>query len=126
MIIGIGVDIVDIRRIERLIHKYQERFIKKVFSEQEIAFCQKRSRFVASFAKMFSLKEATVKAISDFSGIFWHNIEIMHDSFGKPIILLSGNALRNLQKRCKNFSISASVSDEKNYATAFVLIENIR
>ncbi|MDR2667080.1 MAG: holo-ACP synthase [Holosporales bacterium] len=124
MIIGVGVDIVDIRRIECLIHRYQDRFLKKVFSEGEIDFCIQRSGAVASFAKMFSLKEATVKAISDFSGVRWRDIEITHDSLGKPMVSLFGNALKNLQKRGRNFLISASVSDEKNYATAFVLIEN--
>jgi holo-[acyl-carrier protein] synthase len=124
MVIGVGVDIIDIRRIERLIHRHQDRFTKRIFSDREIAFCTGRSRTAASFAKMFSLKEATVKAISDFSGVRWHDMEITHDSFGKPVVSLFGNALKNLKKKAENFLISASVSDEKNYATAFVLIES--
>lgn len=125
MIVGVGIDIVDIRRIDSLLLKFQDKFTKKIFTEKEIESCKSRGNPVCSFAKMFSLKEATIKAVSDAKGIAWHDMEITHDENGKPIMTLFGNALRNLQKKTKNFNIQVSVSDEKNYAVAYVIIESI-
>lgn len=125
MIIGVGIDIVDIRRIDALLHKFQDKFIKKIFTEKESERCLAKANRAHSFAKMFSLKEATIKAISDAEGIAWHDMEVSHDENGKPIMTLSGNALKNLQKKTKNFNIQVSVSDEKDYATAYVVIESV-
>lgn len=124
MIIGIGVDILDIKRIQHLFQKFENQFEQKFFTSQEIKFCKKRKTVVESFAKMFSIKEAVIKAISDASGIFWHDIEIFHDDNGKPYVKLAGNALKNLSKKSENFNIEVSVSDEPPYVTAFVVIES--
>ncbi|MDR1390915.1 MAG: holo-ACP synthase [Holosporales bacterium] len=123
MIIGVGVDIVDIKRIATLLKKFGNKFEKKFFTNHEVVFCNKRCNPENSFAKLFSLKEATIKAVSNASGITWHDMEVTHDVNGRPIMSLAGNALKNLQKKSENFSIHASVSDEKGYATAFVIIE---
>ena len=125
MIIGIGVDILDIRRIQHLFQKFENQFEKKIFTKQEIEFCKKRKSSIESFAKMFSIKEAVIKAISDVSGIFWHDIEILHDKNGKPSVNLTGNALKNLKKKTEKFNMEISVSDEPPYVTAFVVIESL-
>ncbi|MDR1333479.1 MAG: holo-ACP synthase [Holosporales bacterium] len=123
MIVGVGIDILAIHRIEHLLMRFPERFKSKTFTESEIAFCEARSNMAASFAKVFSLKEATIKAISDVGGVKWHDMEISHDSNGKPLITLHGNALRNVLRKAPAFSVLASVSDEKDYVSAFVIIE---
>ncbi|MDR3224093.1 MAG: holo-ACP synthase [Holosporales bacterium] len=125
MILGLGVDIVDINRIERLANRFPERFRSKLFTGREVEFCDRRKEAVASFAKIFAIKEATVKAISDIHGIGWKDVEVTHDSNGKPLVNLFGNALENSMKKVDGFSILASVSDEKNYAVALVVIESI-
>lgn len=126
MIVGIGIDILDMRRIEGIIDRQGERFLRKIYTPQEREFCQKRHRFVESFAKIFALKEATIKAISHVPGVFWKDIEVGHDENGKPLITLHNAALTNLQKRRKNaaFHIEASTSDDYPYATAFVIIDS--
>jgi holo-[acyl-carrier protein] synthase len=123
VIIGVGIDILRIPRVSHLISRFPIRFRAKIFTEDEVEFCDSRSDYASSFAKMFALKEATIKAISDTDGIRWRDMEITHDSNGKPIVALNGGALRNVLKKAREFSVSASVSDEREYASAFVIIE---
>ena len=125
MIIGIGVDILDIKRIERLYHKFGDKFTTKIFTKQEIEFCKKRTRYLESLAKMFSIKEAVIKAISDVSGVFWHDIEVFHDKNGKPFIGLSGKALDNVKIKTQgnDFNFEVSVSDEIPLVCAFAILE---
>ncbi len=125
MIIGIGVDIVDIRRINHLLQKFQNHFINKVFNRNEAKYCLSKKDPSNYFSKMFSIKEAVIKAISDAEGLSWHDMEIFHNKDGKPIMNLSGNALRNLKKKASNFNIQVSTSDERNYAIGFAIIESI-
>lgn len=125
MIIGVGVDIVDIRRIDAILQKLQPQFIRKIFTQEERDYCLSKSSPASYFAKMFSIKEATIKAISNTSGIAWHDMSISHDANGKPIMTLSGNALQNLQNKSPKFNIQVSTSDEKNYAIGFVIIESV-
>ena len=123
MILGVGVDIVDIDRIDSLLQKFGEHFLKKIYTSAEVDFCFKRVSVASSLAKMYALKEATIKALSDARGLHWHDIEVLHDSHGKPIVNLSGVAFTNVQAKSEHFNIQASVSDEKRYAIAYVTIE---
>lgn len=125
MIIGVGVDIVDIDRIDSLLRKFQNHFLNKIFTKSEIEFCSTRVNAVSSYAKMFSLKEATIKALSDAKGIRWHDMEILHDANGKPTVSLSGVALANVKSKTDKFNLQASVSDEKKYVVAYVIIEGL-
>ena len=125
MIIGVGIDIVDVRRIDSILRKFKEQFLNKIYTDAEIQFCYSRSDAVSSLAKVFSLKEATIKALSDAKGIGWHDMQISHDENGKPIMNLSGKALEHLKKKTSNFNIQVSVSDEKKYAIAYVIIESV-
>ncbi len=123
MIIGVGVDIVDIQRIDHLLQKFQDHFVKKIFTQNEAKYCLSKKNPSNYFSKMFSIKEAVIKAISDAEGLSWHDMEISHNKNGKPIINISGNALRNLKKKASNFNIQISTSDERNYAIGFAIIE---
>ena len=125
MIIGVGIDIVDVRRIDALFQKFGAHFLNRIYTDQEIAFWCARNSVANSLAKMYALKEATIKALSDAKGIKWHDMEICHDLNGKPEVKLRGVALENIQKKAKTFSIQASASDEQIYAIAYVLIEGV-
>lgn len=125
MIAGTGVDLLDIRRIEGISSRQSDRFFNRIFTKTEQDFCNKRLRKIESFAKMFAIKEAVIKAISVTSGIKWHDIEISHNENGKPVVNLKNKALSNLLYKIhnKSFVIEVSVSDEIPYVCAFVVID---
>ena len=126
MIIRNGVDIIDIRRIEKTISKYNFRFKKKCFHLDEINKSESRLRIVESYAKRYAAKEACAKALGTglARGVFWKDIEVQNDKNGKPIIKLHNKALNFLNSLSKKNQclIEVSLSDEKNYAIANVII----
>ena len=125
MIISNGIDIIDIRRIEKTINKYNFRFKKKCFHQAEISKSESRLKSVESYAKRYAAKEACAKALGTglARGVFWKDIEVMNDIDGKPYINLYNNALKNFKKMSnKECNILLSLSDERNYSIANVLI----
>ena len=126
MIISNGIDIIDIRRIKKTIDKYNFRFKKKCFHPGEISKSEARLKSVESYAKRYAAKEACAKALGTglARGVFWKDIEVHNDKFGKPKIKLHNNALKFVKKltKSKGFSIEVSLSDEKKYAIANVII----
>ncbi|GHM58516.1 MAG: holo-[acyl-carrier-protein] synthase [Candidatus Mesenet longicola] len=123
MLIGNGVDIVYIPRIENIWKKYKEKFLTRVYSEQEIINSYKYSDYqmqVRYFAKRFAAKEALVKALGiGFYGINMKDIEISNDKNGKPNITVKNNVPNLLSK---NDIIQVSLSDDGDYAIAYVII----
>ncbi len=126
MIIRNGIDIIDIRRIRKLINKYNFRFKKRCFSSEEIKKSESRAKSVESYAKRYAAKEACSKALGTglARGVFWKDIEIQNDKYGKPEIILHNNAMKFLKKINPNneFSLEVSLSDELDYAIANVTI----
>ena len=126
MIIRNGIDIIDIRRIRKLINKYNFRFKKRCFSNGEIIKSESRAKSVESYAKRYAAKEACSKALGTglARGVFWKDIEIQNDIYGKPKILLHNNAMKYLKKIIPNndCALEVSLSDELNYAIANVTI----
>ena len=126
MIISNGIDIIDIRRIKKTIDKYNFRFKKKCFHPGEITKSEDRLKSVESYAKRYAAKEACAKALGTglARGVFWKDIEVYNDKYGKPKIKLHKNALKFFQTLTKNSkaSIEVSLSDEFNYAIANVII----
>ena len=120
MIYGVGVDIVDIRRIDALLNKFGDHFLNRYYTQQEIDFCSSRKRISSSLAKMFAIKEAVIKAISAPRYLKWHDIEIVHKLNGKPEVILHGYAQSEL--KCDTAIINISTSDEYPYAIAFAMI----
>ncbi|MBG76745.1 MAG: Holo-[acyl-carrier-protein] synthase [Alphaproteobacteria bacterium MarineAlpha5_Bin12] len=127
MIIGIGSDVIDINRINGTIKKFGYRFLKRCFNEKEINSSNKKFYTDKSIAKKFAAKEAISKALGTgiSNGIFWKDILISNDKFGKPIAELRGNAEKKLNKLTppnKTSLINLTISDENNLAYAFVII----
>ena len=126
MIYGTGIDIIDIKRIRRVIRKYGNRFKKRCFSDNEIERSDKRLNSVESYAKRYAAKEACAKALGTglARGVFWKDIEVVNNQYGKPFIKLHGKAkdiFRNIDK-ASDTKIEVSLSDEKKYAIANVTI----
>ena len=121
-----GIDIIDINRIKKTIEKYGNRFKKKCFHSEEIKKSELRLKSIESFTKRYAAKEACAKALGTglARGVFWKDIEVYNNKYGKPQIKLHNNALKffkNLSKN-KDLSIELSLTDEKKYAIANVII----
>ena len=131
MILGIGTDIVDIRRIEKLLADYPERFIARTFTEEEQKCANARKEgggHIATYARRFAAKEACAKALGTAirDGVLFTDIGVENDEKGRPSIVLRGKArkvLQNLTPAGQVPSIHLSLSDEPPYAQAFVIIE---
>ena len=124
MIYGIGVDLVNIERIEMVIDRWGKRFTDRVFTPQEIAFCNKRVFPPQSYALRFAAKEAFSKAIGlgMKKGLRWKDIEVFHSSAGRPCLKLHGRA----SELCREEEIICShlsLSDEEDYGIAMVVLE---
>ena len=123
-IFGIGTDIVGIKRI-RLSLK-NKHFIKRIFNKQEVLKCKNVVNQYNCYAKRFAAKEAFSKALGTgiSEGINFNEITILNNKSGKPYIRLKGNTKKKIKKRFKQkkIKISLSLSDEKDYAVAFVTI----
>jgi holo-[acyl-carrier protein] synthase len=124
MISGIGIDIVNITRIERVIRKWEDRFKKRVFSQNEIEYSEGRKRSGQHFAASFAVKEAFIKALGKgFRGnIQMFDIEILRDSYGKPYANLYRKAKQIVEIMAIN-SIHVSISHDGEYSIAVVILE---
>ena len=123
-IYGIGIDVVKISRLSRLIKKRDS--LKKIFSKREIQKCSKKKiNFNSCFAKKFAAKEAFSKAMGTgiSNGIHLNEIEIDNKKNGKPFIKLKDKTLKKIDFILKKkYKLNLSISDEKEYAIAIVLI----
>jgi holo-[acyl-carrier protein] synthase len=126
-VIGLGNDIVDIRRIEQTLERYGERFINRVFTDIEQAKSERRRNRAASYAKRFSAKEACSKALGTGfrKGVYWRDMGVVNLPGGKPTIELTGGALERLQEITPPGMIARielSLTDDHPLAQAIVLI----
>ena len=123
-IYGIGTDIVSIKRIKSSLKK--KNFIKRIFDEKEILKCKKLTKYHNCFAKRFAAKEAFSKALGMgiSNGINFNEITVLNNKSGKPYINLKGETKKKIIKmfKQKKTKISLSLSDERDYAVAFVTI----
>ena len=127
MIIGLGSDLIDIRRIERTLERFGERFTHRIFTEGERAKSERRAARVESYARRFAAKEACSKAlgIGFRRGVFWRDMEVVSLPSGKPTMRLTGGALRRLQSLTPSgmtTQIDVSLTDEPPTAQAIVII----
>ena len=124
MIYGIGVDLVKIERIERVMHRWGDRFIHRIFTPGEMEICYSRSSPPSAFALRFAAKEAFSKAIGlgMRKGVRWRDIEVFHYPGGRPGLRVHGRSF----DICRNEKITGfhvSLSDEREYGIAVVVLE---
>ena len=123
-IFGIGTDIVKTNRIQKLLRK--ENSLEKLFNKEEIIKCKRIKKNVNCFAKRFAAKEAFSKALGTgiSKGIYFNQIVVLNEKNGRPFIRLIENTKKNVEKKLKkkNYKISLSLTDEDEYAVAFVTI----
>ena len=124
--IGLGSDLVDIRRVEKTLSRFGDRFKKRIFTENEIKKCEKRKESTSCYAKRFAAKEAAAKALGTGfrKGVFWRDLEVSNLPSGKPTIIFHGNSQIRLKKivNDKEPDISLTITDEFPYAQAIVTI----
>lgn len=133
MIIGMGSDLIDIRRVEKTLERFGERFIERCFAPEEIAKAEKRragGTHIATYAKRFAAKEACSKALgSGFNhGVYIKDIAVLNDENGKPSVRLTNGAARRLSSLTpagKIATIHVTLTDEPPLALAHVVIEAI-
>jgi holo-[acyl-carrier protein] synthase len=126
MIFGIGTDIVRVSRIQKSLDRYGERFARRILAGQELDDFQRTLHPARFLARRFAAKEAVVKAYGTgfTQGITFQDIVVSHDAAGKPLLLLSGRALE-LQHEKGIGEQFISISDEQEYAVAFVTLMKV-
>jgi holo-[acyl-carrier protein] synthase len=133
MILGLGSDLIDIRRIERTIERHGERFLERVFTPLERAKAERRTERIraATYAKRFAAKEAASKALgTGFShGVFWRDLGIVNLSTGQPTLRMTGGAAARLAAITPPghaAQVALTMTDEYPYAQAQVIITAVR
>jgi holo-[acyl-carrier-protein] synthase len=124
MIFGVGIDLVEIGRIEAILNKWDERFLNRVYTAEEIRYCGRRARPAVYFAARFAAKEAFLKGIGlgMGGGVRFRDIETIHDEKGKPILKLACGASAFLEAHGIR-SVHLSISHTNSHATAVVVLE---
>lgn len=128
MIVGIGSDLSDIRRVEATLARFGERFTMQIFTDIERRRSEAKPDRAASYAKQFAAKEACAKALGTGMrrGVFWKDMGVVNSAMGRPTLVLTGGAARRLAELTpsgKAAAIHLSLTDDHPYAQAFVVIE---
>ncbi len=128
MILGLGSDLSDIRRIQASLDRFGDRFRERVFTEIERTRSERKADAAASYAKRFAAKEACAKALGTGMrrGVFWRDMGVVNMRSGQPTMALTGGALARLQEMTPpgmKAVIHLSLTDDHPYAQAFVIIE---
>ena len=130
MIIGIGTDLLDVRRLERTLNRFGTRFCERIFAADERARAEARANPARTYAQCFAAKEACSKALGTGlrQGVFWRDMRVDNLPSGKPIMLLTGGAKRRLQALTPSgmeARIDVSLTDERPFAHAVVVISAV-
>ena len=124
MIFGVGIDLIEVARIEKQLGRGDNRFQRRLFTEQEIAYCERKKFKALHYAARFAAKEAFFKALGTGlgGGLSWKDVEIVNDEAGKPAIRLSDKA-RLLAEERGLAGLHVSLTHVKDTAAAVVIIE---
>ena len=131
MILGIGNDLIDIRRIERTLERFGDRFVERVFTEVEQQKSERRAARAASYAKRFAAKEACAKALGTGvprAGVHWRHMGVVNLPSGKPTLALSGGAKKRLAEMTPEgmtAQIDVTLTDDYPLAQAIVIISAV-
>ena len=127
--LGIGIDIVEINRFKKSLRNKKKSILNRLFTKKEILICGKKKLYINCFTKRFAAKEALVKALGTGfrKNINFKDIEIKNNTYGKPYFTINSKLKNKMSKTLgtKKFKVFLSMSDEKNYATANVLVLKI-
>ena len=125
-ILGTGIDIVENYRLKKLLLKKKSNFKNKIFTNNEIAYCEKKSNITNCYSKRFAAKEAFVKALGTGfrKNINFKDIEVLKNHYGKPYLLINKKVINKIKTsfKVKKFNILLSISDENKYSIASVII----
>ena len=117
---SLGVDIIEISRIEKTLERWGQRFLRRIYTEAEISLTRSKP---SSLASRFAAKEAVMKTLgTGVNGVSWREIEILSDDRGKPLVCLYGKA-RDRAEELGLSGLAVSLSDSREYAVAFVIGE---
>ena len=121
-IIGIGTDITECLRIARMIERHGEAFIARVYTPEEIRYCQARKQSTQHFTGRWAAKEAVLKALGTGwrRGISWRDIEVLNETSGKPLVMLTGGA-REVAEQLGITEMLVTISHCHTHATAYAL-----
>lgn len=124
MILGIGVDIVEVERLRRAVERYGDRFIRRIFTEEEVRYCRRCARPEQRFATRFAAKEAALKALGVgwAQGLQFIEVEVTNNELGAPSVALSGKALA-LSRELGVQRIHVSLTHHRDFAIAQVVLE---
>ena len=127
MILGIGSDMIDIRRIEQAMERFGDRFLERIFTDAERRKCDRRANRSASYARRFAAKEACSKALGTGfrDGVFWRDLGVVNLASGQPSMRLTGGALRRLEEITPDgmtARLDVTLTDEPPLAQAVVII----
>jgi holo-[acyl-carrier protein] synthase len=130
VIIGLGNDLIDIRRVEKSIERFGARFIERIFTDVERAKSDRRANRAASYAKRFAAKEACAKALGTglSRGVFWRDMGVVNLPSGKPTMRLTGGALKRLEAITPPglaALIELTITDDFPLAQAIVIIQAV-
>jgi holo-[acyl-carrier protein] synthase len=130
MILGLGSDLIDIRRVEKSIERFGDRFLDRIFTETERLKSDKRAGRAASYAKRFAAKEACSKALGTGlrRGVFWRDMGVVNLPGGKPTMRLTGGALARLQEitpEGHTAVIDLTITDDFPLAQAIVIVSAV-
>src|SRR6516165_9747925 len=125
MIVGTGVDLAETARIAQSLERYGERFIKRICTPAEIAYCEKFKNRAERYAARFAAKEAAFKALGTGwgKGVRWLDVEVTHQASGKPELVLTGRA-QEVAKELGVVRMSLSISHADRYVVAQVILES--
>jgi holo-[acyl-carrier protein] synthase len=125
MVIGVGTDLIEIARIAQSVERYGTRFLARVYTPREIAYCQRKKNSAESFAARFAAKEAAAKALGTgiSHGVSWLELEVVRQPSGQPALELTGRAL-DRARRLGVVRSSLSLTHSKDLALAVVVMES--
>lgn len=130
MILGIGNDIIDIRRVEKTLERWGDRFVQRIFTEVEQKKSDRRRLRAASYAKRYAAKEACSKALGTGfrAGVYWRDLGVVNLPSGRPTMQLTGGAARHLEAMLPDgheADIHLTITDDWPLAQAFVIIQAV-
>jgi holo-[acyl-carrier protein] synthase len=125
MVLGLGTDLIETRRVQESIDRFGERFVERIFTAGEIAYCMRKKNSAESFAARFAAKEAGAKALGTgiSRGVSWKEFEVRRETSGRPSLHLSGRA-EELAKEMGVRRVQLSLTHSRELAIAVVVVED--